>query len=509
MKKKKFMYNALILTSTMIVNQTIGVFFRIYMSNTIGTVGLGLYRLITSVYMFSVTFCTSAVSLVVTRLLTEDFATTKGKNIKGITTACLLIGIVLSFVAGVALFFYAENIGLNILKDERTILSLKILAPSLPFMAISSCLRGFFYARRTAVKTAVEQLIEQITEIIIFAIIIGSLSPHGLEYACASIAIGTTVAEVVTCIYAFIMYKIDVEKFNSKIKITKEILKKNVTIGVPVMASSCLRTGLMTVENILIPWGLLAFGMSYEKSLSQFGIISTLVIPIIFFPSAFLISFSSLIIPELSQEAANKHKKSIRYMTTRIIRFCFLFSIPISVMFFFFANDISMLLYGNIQAGYFLKLLAPSIPLFYLDMVVDGMLKGLNEQLHYLTYNIVDSVIRVTLLFFATPIFGINAVIVIMYISAILNCTLSVERLLKITNLHLNIVNWILKPIISISVPCIIVSMLYKNNILQNNNLLTIAVLALCGLLYLILILITGCMQKEELSWIKRSINIK
>lgn len=45
-------------------------------------------------------------------------------------------------------------------------------------------------------------------------------------------------------------------------------------------------------------------------------------------------------------------------------------------------------------------MLAPLAPLLYLDSVVDGMLKGLNEQMRYLTYNIIDSVSRVVFILF-------------------------------------------------------------------------------------------------------------
>ena len=97
---------------------------------------------------------------------------------------------------GGALFFSADYIGNQVLKDPRTILSLKILAPSLPFMAVSACFRGYFFAVRQVIKTASEQLLEQIAEIVIFALVVNFLAPMGLEYACCAIVLGTTGAEI-------------------------------------------------------------------------------------------------------------------------------------------------------------------------------------------------------------------------------------------------------------------------------------------------------------------------
>lgn len=82
-------------------------------------------------------------------------------------------------------------------------------------------------------------------------------------------------------------------------------------------------------------------------------------------------------------------------------------------------------------------MLAPVIPLMYLDSVVDGMLKGLNEQLSYLSYNIIDSVMRVGLILFLLPLMGLNGLIVVIFASEILNSTLSIARLMKVTQLKM------------------------------------------------------------------------
>lgn len=50
MKKKRFLFNAAVLTGTSLVTRTIGISFRVYMSNIIGAEGIGLYQLICAVY---------------------------------------------------------------------------------------------------------------------------------------------------------------------------------------------------------------------------------------------------------------------------------------------------------------------------------------------------------------------------------------------------------------------------------------------------------------------------
>ena len=98
-------------------------------------------------------------------------------------------------------------------------------------------------------------------------------------------------------------------------------------------------------------------------------------------------------------------------------------------------------------------MLAPVIPLMYLDSVVDGMLKGLNEQLSYLSYNIIDSVMRVGLILFLLPLMGLNGLIVVIFASEILNSTLSIARLMKVTQLKMRFFTWILKPALAVVFP--------------------------------------------------------
>ena len=253
MRKRAFLINSLMLTSAVLLSRVIGISFRVYMSNKIGAEGIGLYQLICTIFLFASTFVTSGVSLAVTRLVTEALARKEYQKAKTAVRRALVLGLFFSLLMGGALFFSADYIGNQVLKDPRTILSLKILAPSLPFMAVSACFRGYFFAVRQVIKTASEQLLEQIAEIVIFALVVNFLAPMGLEYACCAIVLGTTGAEIFSCLYSFLLYWGELRKLRgkaSKGRISGGI-KKLLSICLPVTASSCLRSGLSMTENIL------------------------------------------------------------------------------------------------------------------------------------------------------------------------------------------------------------------------------------------------------------------
>ena len=75
---KVFLLNGILLTITGLVMRTIGMFFNVYISNKIGTEAIGIYQLIMSVYMFSVTLANSGIHLATTRIVSEQEAFRNG-----------------------------------------------------------------------------------------------------------------------------------------------------------------------------------------------------------------------------------------------------------------------------------------------------------------------------------------------------------------------------------------------------------------------------------------------
>ena len=505
MKKKTFMINALILTGTSLINMTIGMFFRVYMSNKIGAEGIGLYQLVTAVYFFAATFSTTGISLTVTRLVTDFIAKKQYSQAKKVVAKCLALGVGISIFAAVIMFIFAEQIGVNILKDARTILSLKILAPSLPFVAVSSCFRGYFYAVRRVIKTASEQLLEQIIEIVVFIILIGNFAPRGIEYACAAVVIGTTLSEVLSCIYSYALYINDVKKItqatDKKVKLTSNLF----LIFLPLTASASLRAGLNTLENILIPSGLKRYGASSTKALSIYGL---MVMPIIAFPSLILMSFSMLLIPEMSEANAINQKANINYIAEKVLKVTLLFSIITMNIFIFFSKELCCAVYSNSECGVYLSIFAPLVPLMYLDKVVDGMLKGLNQQLYYLSYNIIDSSVRVLLIFILLPFVGIKGFIIMTFVSTILNSSLSVVRLLKVTCLKFNFTQWVIGPLICSTISGIFVKFMFANNFYDSTILKMILEFVFSIALYITLLIFFCVIKKSEMVWLKKLIHL-
>ena len=68
----------------------------------------------------------------------------------------------------------------------------------------------------------------------------------------------------------------------------------------------------------------------------------------------------------------------------------------------------------------------------YLDIVIDSILKGLDAQVDVMVVNIFDCLISIAFIYFLVPILGFSGYIISIFISEVIDFSLSGHRLLKI-----------------------------------------------------------------------------
>jgi O-antigen/teichoic acid export membrane protein len=102
----------------------------------------------------------------------------------------------------------------------------------------------------------------------------------------------------------------------------------------------------------------------------------------------------------------------------------------------------------------YIRILSPLVPIMYCDTVTDGLLKGLDQQNASMKYNIIDSAICVFLVYILIPKYSTSGYIFILFLSEILNFTLSISRLIRTAELKINLNNDVIKPLIASLIAC-------------------------------------------------------
>ena len=502
LKKVLFLKNAAILTATSLILRFIGIFFRVWLASAVGSEGMGLYQLVFSVYMLAATFATSGISTAVTRLVSDELVFGSKNSVLKIVQKSIMLTLCIATLSMAAVYFFARPIALYGIGDMRAVSALKTLSFSLPFMGISSCIKGYFIARRKTLPGSFSQIFEQIVRICVVVLTVCSVAHRGLEYTCAAVLFGDTVAEGASLVLTLLFYLAD--KKYLKNLIGREhppygVLREIVRICAPITGGRYLNTALRTVENMLVPAGLISFGMGNEAALSQFGMIKGMALPVLFFPSSLLGAVSTLLIPEICEAKAKNQNGVVAWATRRCLKITALSGCLFGGFFLVCGRQVGRLFYGDNAVGSLIVVLAPLTPLMYLDSVCDGILKGLDEQNFTFKNSFFDCAVRIALVWFIVPRHGMAGFLGVMYVSNIFTCAMNVGRLIKVTGVKVRFFKSVLLPAALSGATCFGLSSALE--FLSLSELAFAVTLLLSSILvYIILLNLTGVTEKSELA---------
>ena len=192
-----------------------------------------------------------------------------------------------------------------------------------------------------------------------------------------------------------------------------------------------------------------------------------MAMPMLYFPSSLLSSFASLLIPKIAKERELDHHRAVAHITGKAVGLALAFGMFFSGVFLAFGDIWGMAFYNSNAAGTYLRVLAPLAPLIYLDVVVDSLLKGLDEQFNSMKYNFADSLLRVTLVLCLMRFFGMESYVGILFFSTIFNASLSLHRLLKVTQVRLSLMGNVALPL-----ACAILSVLVGKALLGGTGII-------------------------------------
>lgn len=460
---RRFIINGSLMAAVAVMMRLVAVAFNVYISNKIGAVAMGLFSLISTVYGFGITFATSGINLATTRLIAQAIGdTAEQKDIKQfknnvevrcILLRCIIYSLIFSTVATLCLYFFAEEIGVGILRDERTVRSLKILSLTFIPISVSSVLNGYFSAARQVVKNAVTQVIGQGIKIYASIALLSVIMANDVESACVAVVCGGAISEAVSFILSFALYIIGRPRSKEKAdELTKKRSTKDLlSNSLPLAFSTYMRSALVTIEHILIPQGLQKSGSTKDMSLAAYGTVGGMVFPLVLFPSAVSAAFAGLLIPEVAESTATNDQRRIRGIINTVIETVLIFSIGCAGIIMSFSLPLGSTVYPESQdAGRYILMIAPLIPVMYLDTAIDAMLKGMGEHVYSMCVNIADAFLSVILVAILLPKMGIMGYIVTVYFTEIINATLSITRLLSKSHVKTRVLSWVGRPLLCV-----------------------------------------------------------
>lgn len=497
MNKRAFYKNTAVMTATSLFLRLLGIVFRVFISNRVGAEGMGLYQLVFSVYILGATFATGGLTTAVTCLTAQRMTQNDAAGVRRLMHVSVLLCLLVGGGSAVLLYVGAPVIG-GWMGDTRAVAALSISGAALPFIGVSACIKGYFMARRQAWPPCLSQIVEQVVRIGGILLMLSLWWDGSLEHACVIIILGDALSETVACLYLLFAYRNDGKHLPTTTTKSTKLLRPLLNIALPLTAGRYLSTALRTVENFLAPARLTLYTRSDALSLAQFGAVKGMALPLLFFPSALLVTLSGLLIPELADAHALGKRWQVTRLVERTLHVTLLGSVLIGGFFTVLGRALGDLLYHDSLVGWLLQILGPLTPVMYLDSVVTGMLKGLGQQVHSLWFAVADSAVRILLIWFLLPRYGLTGFLYVMLVSNLLTCTLSTYCLLRVSHTPMNWSRWVIRPVFAAAVAGCCVWMTSRFFPITEGLSAIFVHGGVFTAVYAVLLPLLGCFTKEE-----------
>ena len=427
-RKLPIFYSALLLTGVNLLLRLAGTSFQVYLSGRIGPAGIGLLQLVVSVGSFAMIIGIAGARTAAMYLTAGELGKNRPENVTRVLSACFLYSILCSGGAALFLYLMAPQLAEHWIGSPDTVPALRLLAAFLPATCLCAVMTGYFTAENRVGTLAAVEVCEQLCSMGLTLLALKYWAGHDAGRACQCVIFGSFSSGCLTLCTLVVLRNREHPQTGAPFPIGRRLIQTAVPLGL----ADVLKSGISTIENLMVPKRL-ARNNTITNPLSSFGTVCGMVFPILMFPACILFGLTELLIPELARCAAAGSRKRISYLTRRSLKITMLYGVTIAGLMYLLSDTLCLRFYGSGEAGRYLRLYAPLIPMLYCDCVTDAMTKGLGQQKVCVRYNILTSAMDVVFLYLLLPKYGMEGYFFSFLITHLVNFILSLGRLLRIT----------------------------------------------------------------------------
>lgn len=422
--KNKVYANASIVTGLSVAERALGFLYRIVLSRLIGAEGLGLYQVALSLFGLFLTIGTGGLPITVSRLVTKSKAENRPKGessaVGGGITVCLLLTL------PVALFLFLFGGKLPFLfSDERSFSVFRILLIGLCFSSVYAVIRGYFWGNKEFLAPSIMEIAEESVMVIVGVMLLQSVaSPaSGAEKAAWAVVISYLFSCTLSLSWFFIR--------GGKISSPRSSLKPLFKSSLPITAVRASGSLVNSAVAVLLPVMLLRAGWSESEALKLFGVVSGMVLPILFIPSTVIGSLALVLVPELSEDFYRHNLERLRANLARGLKFSFLIACFLIPFFFALGDDLGALAYSNAMAGEMIRNSCLLLLPMSITMISNSMLNAMGYEKQTFIFYFVGAAAMLLCILFLPPLCGAYAYIVGMGSSFLLTAFCNLVFLFK------------------------------------------------------------------------------
>ena len=447
----------LILTICGLFTRFMGFFYRIFLSRVIGSSGMGLYQLIIPFVMIAYSFCSMGVYTALSKTIAVLAKNASREQHKKQIGSCLFSGILLSVIPGilVAIFIYQTSplIATHLLKTPAACQMLQIMSFTIPLHCLHSCIDGCMIGLKDAKKPGLAVMVEQFSRILcVFLLWIFYFQKQSQITPLVAV-FGALAGDICATVFMVWMLVSDQRislpscgRKNKCYSASLPYIKELFSLSLPVSLNRMMLSCLQSCETMLIPYMLVRSGLTSSQALSIFGIFSGMALAFILFPTTFVQSLATMLLPEIAGYHAGSQMQSMKIVTEKSL--CFSLTLGLSFMGLFatFGSTFGALVFAHEEVAYFIRALSILCPFLYISGTCQSILHGLGDTTYPLIINVISTALKICSILFLIPFFQMNGFIAGLTLSSILEMCLYLKRIRKNIKFHFSIYQWLLRP---------------------------------------------------------------
>ena len=384
--KNKFIKSTIILLIGGILTKLLSFIIKIYFTRNIGD-GINIYSLIMPTYGLLVTITQLGFPIAISNIVAKGEK--RGKNI---IFSVIPISIILNIILINIMLISSKYLATNLLHEKNAYYPLIACSFVMPFISLSSIIRGYFFGKQQMMPHSVSNVIEQLFKLFIVIVVLPHLLKYGTNVAvCGYILISIlseTISIIVFLLYLPKHFTIKKEDIKPDFGTIKDVL----AISIPSVGSRIVGNIGYFLEPIILTSVLLLNGYTNDYIIREYAIYNTYVIGILIVPTFFLAAISTSLIPEISKNINNKEK--VKQIFKKVMIFSLLLGIVSNTFIYFTAEYILKILFNTTDGLTYIKFLSFFFILFYFEAPLTSILQSFNKAGYAMKVTIIGIIIK-------------------------------------------------------------------------------------------------------------------
>lgn len=391
--KSKFVKSTIILIIGGFITKLLGMLIKVVLTRAVTEQGIGLYMLILPTFNLFITLCTLGLSPSISKLISE-----RKRNSKKIILSLIPLVLIYNLILIILLFLIAPILSRYLLQNNDTYYPLIAIGLTLPFICISSIIKGYYFGKERMFPHTLSNIIEQIVRLVFTYFYIPSLLKFGINTAIIGVVLINIISEFASIIVLLLFLPKEEIISKDDFKLDKPILKDVLNISIPSTGSRLIGSLVYFFEPIILTFCLKHSGYTSEFITLEYGIINGYVYPLLLMPSFFTLAISNALLPVISNSYSNNNKLYARKKLKQAIFFSLLIGIPCTLLFMFIPGILLNFIYNTSLGIKYIIFIAPFFLLHYIQAPLTSSMQAMGMAKEAMYGTLVGSLIKTILL---------------------------------------------------------------------------------------------------------------